>query len=78
MAREKIEGVVKQVAGKAQRAAGELLDDPEMEAKGGMRQVEGKLTEYYGDALDFVRKNPLTLLAAGVALALIANRLLKR
>lgn len=82
MKREQVEGVVENVAGKAQSAAGRLLEDPAMEAEGDGRQVAGQLTKRYGDALDnvstFVREKPLTALAISAAITLVVSRLLRR
>ncbi|NIE76169.1 CsbD family protein [Pantoea sp. Tr-811] len=82
MKREQIEGVAEKVAGKAQSAAGQWLDDPQLEAEGDARQVSGQITKSYGDALDnvsaFVREKPLTSLAVAAGLTLLVSRLLRR
>ncbi|MGJ7550974.1 CsbD family protein [Pseudomonas alloputida] len=82
MKREQIEGVAEKLAGKAQSAAGQWLEDPALEAEGDARQASGELTKRYGDALDnvsaFVREKPLTALAVAAGLALVVSRLLRR
>jgi len=82
MKREQIEGVAEKVAGKVQSAAGQLLEDPALEAEGDARQVSGEVTKRYGDALDnvsaFVREKPLTALAVAAGLTLLVSRLLRR
>ncbi|MFK0309915.1 CsbD family protein [Pseudomonas sp. NPDC090233] len=82
MKREQIEGIVEKAAGKAQSAAGQLLEDPSLEAKGDARQASGQLTKSYGDAVNtvstFVKEKPLTALAVGAGIVLVLNRLLRR
>lgn len=50
MKSEQVEGVVEQVAGKAQSAVGRLFSDSKLEAEGTGRQASGQLTQAYGDA----------------------------
>ena len=52
MNKDRVEGKVKDIAGKAQRKAGEWADDPEQEAKGAAKQVEGKVQNAWGQAKD--------------------------
>jgi uncharacterized protein YjbJ (UPF0337 family) len=80
----RVEGVVKSVAGKAEQAFGEAAGDDEREASGYARQAEGNAQNAYGRALDqfrdaacdvsqAVERNPLTgVLVAGAIGYLLA------
>ena len=46
---DQVKGAVKDVAGKVQRKAGELIDSPEQQVKGAVKQVEGKTQKAAGD-----------------------------
>ena len=50
MNRDQVEGKIKDVAGKAQRAVGDATDDASQQIKGGAKQVEGKIQKGVGDA----------------------------
>jgi uncharacterized protein YjbJ (UPF0337 family) len=50
MNRDQVEGKIKDVAGKAQRAFGDATDDASQQIKGGAKQVEGKIQKGVGDA----------------------------
>ncbi len=47
-----LEGFVKTEAGKFESAAGDMLGDRSMQARGGARQVEGKAQDVIGSAQD--------------------------
>ncbi len=49
MNKDQIQGTVKDVAGKVQQKAGELVDSPKTIAKGVAKQVEGKGQKALGD-----------------------------
>ncbi len=49
MNKDQIQGTVKDVAGKVQQKAGELVDSPKTVAKGVAKQVEGKGLKAVGD-----------------------------
>lgn len=49
MNKDQIKGAAKEVAGKVQRKAGELVDSPEQQAKGAAREVAGKVQKRVGD-----------------------------
>ena len=55
MNKDQIKGTVKEVAGKVERKAGELVDSPETEAKGAAREVAGKVQKSVGDAKENVK-----------------------
>ena len=48
MNRDQVEGKVKDVAGKAQRAFGDATDNESQQIKGGAKQVEGKVQQGIG------------------------------
>jgi uncharacterized protein YjbJ (UPF0337 family) len=52
MNKDQTQGTGKDVLGKVQETAGQLTGDREMEAKGLVKQVEGKVQKGYGDAKD--------------------------
>lgn len=56
MNKEQIKGTVKEVAGKVQQKAGELVDSPKTVAKGVAKQVEGKGLKAVGDVKEQVEK----------------------
>lgn len=56
MNKDRVEGKVKDVAGRVQRQAGEWTDDPEQQVKGTAKQVEGKVQNAWGQAKDASEK----------------------
>lgn len=50
-----IEGKAKQAVGAAKQKTGELIDNKEMQVKGGAQRAEGKVQEGYGKAKDAVK-----------------------
>jgi uncharacterized protein YjbJ (UPF0337 family) len=52
MNKDQIKGGIKDLAGKAQRKAGEMTDNTEQQAKGLARQGEGKAQKGLGDVKD--------------------------
>jgi len=52
MNKDRIEGKVKDVAGRVERQAGEWTDDPKMQVKGAAKQAEGKVQNTWGKAKD--------------------------
>jgi len=57
MDKDRIEGKVKDIAGRAQRQAGEWTGDNESQAKGAAKQAEGKVQNALGKAKDAVKKS---------------------
>lgn len=55
MNKDQVKGAVKDVAGKVQRKAGDLVDSPSQQAKGLAKQGEGKAQKAYGDVKEGVR-----------------------
>jgi len=53
--KDRIEGPVKEGAGKVEEAWGHATDDPEAEAKGEGKQAEGKIQEGWGHTKDAAR-----------------------
>ncbi len=52
---DKIKGMTNEAAGKVRQAAGDAMDDPEMEANGAAQEGKGKLQQAKGDAKDAVK-----------------------
>jgi uncharacterized protein YjbJ (UPF0337 family) len=55
MDEDRIEGPVKEGAGKVKEEWGDLTDDPKTEAEGKADQVGGKVQNEWGEAKDTVR-----------------------
>lgn len=55
MNKDQIKGTAKDIAGKVQETAGELVGSKEQEAKGLARQVEGKVQKNIGDAKETLK-----------------------
>ena len=55
MDKDRIGGSVKEGVGKVQEEWGRATNDPDAEAKGDERQVEGKVQRGWGEAKDTVR-----------------------
>jgi uncharacterized protein YjbJ (UPF0337 family) len=55
MDKNTIQGKAKQHIGAARQKTGELIDNQEMQVKGGAQRVEGKVQEGYGKARDAVK-----------------------
>ena len=85
----RVEGAVKNVAGKAEEAFGKVTGDHSTEARGGARQAEGSVQNMYGEAVDQIKsatgevckaveKNPVGALlvagAIGYVLAALSRR----
>lgn len=85
----RVEGSVKNLAGKAEQAFGEATGDHSTEARGHARQAEGTAQNLYGEAIDqlksagcevtkAVERNPVGALlvagAIGYVLAAISRR----
>lgn len=57
MNKDRVEGKVKDIAGRVERQAGEWSDDPEKQVKGMAKQAEGKVQNAWGKAKDESSKN---------------------
>ena len=57
MDKDRVEGKVKDIVGRAQRQIGEWTGDNESEAEGAAKQVEGKVQNAWGKAKDAVKKS---------------------
>jgi uncharacterized protein YjbJ (UPF0337 family) len=55
MNKDQIKGVAKDIGGKAQETAGQILGDKEQQAKGLAKQMEGKGEKSLGDAKEAVK-----------------------
>ena len=56
MEKNRVKGKTKDIAGRAQLQVGEWTGDEKNQAKGAVRQVEGKLQNTWGKAKDAVKK----------------------
>ena len=56
MNKDRVEGKVKDVAGRVERQAGEWTDDPKMQVKGAAKQAEGKVQNAWGKAKDATKQ----------------------
>ena len=56
MDKDRVEGKVKDIAGRAQRQVGEWTGDTENQAKGAAKQAEGKVQNAWGKAKDAVKR----------------------
>jgi uncharacterized protein YjbJ (UPF0337 family) len=57
MNKDRVEGKVKDVAGRAERQVGEWTGDSKSQAKGTAKQAEGKIQNAWGKAKDAVTKS---------------------
>ena len=57
MDKDRIEGKVKDIAGRTQRQVGEWTGDKESQAKGAAKQAEGKVQNAWGKTKDAVRNS---------------------
>lgn len=55
MDKDRIEGPIKEGAGKVEEKWGQVTNDPKTEAEGEGRQAEGKIQEGWGKTKDAVR-----------------------
>jgi uncharacterized protein YjbJ (UPF0337 family) len=82
MVEEQIKGVVGNMAGKIQQAAGSLAGDGAMKVEGAVREAAGKAQEAYGESVDtvrsYARNNPIGAIAIGVGIGVLATLLLRR
>jgi uncharacterized protein YjbJ (UPF0337 family) len=58
MNKDRVEGKVKDVAGRVERQAGEWTGDSEKQVEGAAKQVAGKVQNAWGKAKDASKTNP--------------------
>ena len=56
MNKDRVEGKVKDIAGRVERQAGEWTDDPKTQVKGAVKQAEGKVQNAWGKAKDSAKQ----------------------
>jgi uncharacterized protein YjbJ (UPF0337 family) len=56
MDKDRVEGKVKDIAGRVERQVGEWTGDAEAQVKGAAKQVEGKVQNAWGKTKDAVKK----------------------
>jgi uncharacterized protein YjbJ (UPF0337 family) len=54
MNKDRVKGMMDEVAGSAKRKAGELTDNPKLQAEGVIQQVKGKVENAWGKTKDAV------------------------
>jgi uncharacterized protein YjbJ (UPF0337 family) len=89
MNEDRAEGTVREFAGKAQSAAGDLLGDSKSQAEGRVRQAAGQAQEAYGAASDSLRglgeeltdrihETPLLAMLGAIGIGYLIGRLTAR
>ena len=72
---DKVEGTVKEMVGKVQDAAGDLLGETGTQAAGKARELSGRAQQLYADTTDIVRNktvdSPFTALAVAAGLGFL-------
>lgn len=58
MNKDRVEGKVKDAAGRVERQVGEWTGDPEKQVEGAAKQVECKVQNAWGKAKDATKTNP--------------------
>jgi len=56
MNKDRVEGKVKDIAGRVERQAGEWTGDPKKQVEGAAKQVEGKVQNAWGKAKDAIEE----------------------
>ncbi len=86
---DRIEGTVREFAGKAQSAAGDVLGDSKTQAEGTIRQAAGQAQQAYGAATeqlrglteeltDRIHETPLLAVLGAVGIGYLIGRLTAR
>ena len=57
MNKDQVKGKAKDIAGKVQEKAGEVIGSKEQQVKGLAKQGEGKIQKGYGDAKEMVKED---------------------
>jgi len=57
MNKDQVKGSAEQAKGKIQEVAGKTVGNPNLETKGDLNQVAGKVQKSVGDAKDQIKKN---------------------
>jgi uncharacterized protein YjbJ (UPF0337 family) len=55
MNKDQVKGVAKEVVGKIQKEAGELINSPTQVAKGTAKELEGKVQKRVGDVKEAIK-----------------------
>jgi uncharacterized protein YjbJ (UPF0337 family) len=73
-----IKSKAEELVGKGQSALGDVLDDPQMQAEGKVRQASGQtsyaVNSFVDCIVDGARSNPLAALLAAGAIGLVLGR----
>ncbi len=78
----RVEGTIKNVAGKVQESVGGVFGDTDSQARGQANQFIGEAQSSYGEALDTIRDlaadRPITTIAAAAGAGLVIGLILGR
>lgn len=86
---DRVEGTVREYAGKAQAAVGDAVGDAKTQAEGRIREAAGKLQDTYGqateqlrdwteDLTDRIQDSPLLAMGLAVGLGFLLGRMTAR
>jgi uncharacterized protein YjbJ (UPF0337 family) len=82
MDENRVEGVVRDIGGKIQDAAGGLTGDTATQVRGKINQAAGQAQQVYGDALDevtdFTKEQPLVALVTAMGMGVILGFIMGR
>ncbi len=82
MSGDQAEGTIRDMAGKAQEAAGRMMGDSATEMRGQARQFAGQAQSAFGDAVETVRDltndQPLIALLVAAGVGFLAGMLMAR
>jgi len=72
---DRITGTAKDMAGRAQAAAGEFVGDTKTQAQGYYNQAAGQMQNAVGTANDFLKEQPLTAVLVALGVGFLIGRL---
>ncbi|HET6183819.1 MAG TPA: CsbD family protein [Acetobacteraceae bacterium] len=72
---DKVQGMAREMAGRAQQMVGETLGDAQTQAKGMYNQAAGQAQEQLGRLAETVRDQPITATLIALGLGYILGRL---
>lgn len=72
---DRISGGVREAAGRAQQAAGDVLGDTRTQAQGAYNQAYGQAQNAAGQASDMIREQPLVAALVALGIGFVLGRL---
>lgn len=72
---DKVQGMARDMAGKAQQALGDTFGDAKMQAQGLYNQASGQAQEQMGRLAEVIREQPLIAAAIALGVGYILGRL---